>query len=326
VWLRVARSEDDLRSELRTLIVLFAVLAPLAVCGAAFAGYVIAGRALAPLSRMADRARTIGIDRLSERLPVDVASDELGQLATVFNDTFARLESSFERLKRFTADASHQLRTPLTALKSVGEVGLREARTPRDYEETIGSMLEEADRLTALVDALLLLSRWESGRVPRSPVSLDLRELAESVCGQLAVLAEERRIALDVDVTSLTVSADAVMLRSALMNVIDNAIKFTPEGGRIRVSTRSDDAHHALMVDDTGPGIPVAQRDRVLERFFRVEPGGDASTIPGAGLGLAIADWAVRANHGRVAIESNECGGARVVISLPRAEPDSASA
>lgn len=320
VWVRVARSEDDLRSELRTLIILFGVLAPLAVFGAALAGYVIAGRALAPLSRMAERARTIGIDRLSERLPVDVASDELGQLATVFNDTFARLESSFERLTRFTADASHQLRTPLTALKSVGEVGLREAKAPSDYEETIGSMLEEADRLTALVDALLLLSRWESGRVPRTLAPLDLRDLAESVCGQLAVLAEERRIALEVDVTPLTVSADAIMLRSALMNVIDNAIKFTPEGGRIRVSTRSDDTHHAIVVDDTGPGIPVAQRERVLERFFRVEPWGDASAEPGAGLGLAIADWAIRANHGHVGIEGNESGGARVVISLPRAE------
>jgi len=320
VWVRVARSEDDLRSELRTLILVFAVLGPLAVCGAAFAGYVISGRALAPLSRMAERARTISVDRLSERLPVDVASDELGQLATVFNDTFARLESSFERLKRFTADASHQLRTPLTAIKSVGEVGLREARTPRDYQETIGSMLEETDRLAALVDALLVLSRWEGGRVPRSPVALDLRDLAESVCGQLAVLAEERRIALDVGVASLTVSADAIMLRTALMNVVDNAIKFTPEGGHIRVSTRSDGTHHTLVVDDTGPGIPEAQRERVLERFFRHEPGGGASAVPGAGLGLAIADWAVRANHGHVRVEGNEMGGARVAICLPRAD------
>lgn len=321
VWVRVARAEDDLRSELRTLILIFAVLAPLAVFGAAFAGYVISGRALAPLSRMAERARTISADRLSERLPVDVASDELGQLATVFNDTFARLESSFERLKRFTADASHQLRTPLTALKSVGEVGLREAKEPHDYEETIGSMLEEADRLTALVDALLLLSRWESGRVPRTPVSLDLQDVAQAVCGQLAVLAEDRRITLDVDVTSSIVSADQVMLRSALMNVIDNAIKFTPEGGRVCVWSRSDGVHHELVVDDTGPGIPETQRDRVLERFFRVEPGEEAPAVTGAGLGLAIADWAIRANHGRVSIDGNESGGARVTMSLPRAEP-----
>jgi heavy metal sensor kinase len=320
VWIRVARSEDELRAELGTLIAIFAVLAPLAVFGAALAGYVISGRALSPLSRMAERARTISADRLSERLPVDEASDELGQLATVFNDTFARLEGSFERLKRFTADASHQLRTPLTALKSVGEVGLREASAPREYQETIGSMLEEADRLTALVDALLLFSRWESGRAPRTPVRLDLREIAQTVCGQLAVLAEDRDIALDVDVAPSTVSADQVMLRSALMNVVDNAIKFTPDGGRVRVWGRSNATRHELVVDDTGPGIPETQRDRVLERFFRAERGGDAPAVPGAGLGLAIADWAIRANHGRITVDGNDSGGARVVIDFPRAD------
>jgi heavy metal sensor kinase len=320
VWIRVARSEDELRSELRTLVLIFSVLAPVSGLGAALAGYVISGRALAPLSRMAERARTISADRLSERLPVEVAPDELGQLATVFNETFARLEASFDRLRRFTADASHQLRTPLTALKSVGEVSLREARTPREYQETIGSMLEEADRLTSLVDALLLLSRWESGRAPRTPVRLDLRDVAQTLCGQLAVLAEDRGIALDVDVASSWVSADEVMLRSALMNIVDNAIKFTPNGGRVRVWSRNDAGRHAIVIDDTGPGIPAEQRERVLERFFRGDRGGEAPAVPGAGLGLAIADWAVRANQGGLAIDESGSGGARVVISLPSAD------
>ena len=320
MWVRVARSEDDLRSELRTFILIFAVLAPLAVCGAAFAGYVISGRALAPLSRMAERARTISVDRLSERLPVGVASDELGQLATVFNDTFARLEASFERLKRFSADASHELRTPLTALRSVGEVGLREANAPGDYQEVIGSMLEEADRLASLVDALLTLSRWESGRVPRNPVRLDLGDEARAVVAQLAVLAEERGVALDVDAPAASpVTADAVMIRLAVMNVVDNAIKFTPDGRRVRVWTRSDAESHHLVVDDEGPGVPEDQRARVLERFHRVEPASvEQPGRPGSGLGLAIADWAMQANHGRIVIEANERGGARVILTLPR--------
>jgi heavy metal sensor kinase len=325
VWMRVVRSEDELRADLRWLIVVFSVLAPVAVLGAAVAGYLISGRALSPLSRMAERARSISADRLSERLPVENPSDELGQLATVFNDTFARLEASFERLKRFTADASHQLRTPLTAIRSVGEVGLREARRPLDYEEVIGSMLEETDRLSSLVDALLTLSRWESGRVPRTPVTFDLGEVARDVATQLAVLAEDRDITVDVAIDhALSVSADADMVRSAVMNVVDNAIKFTPEGGRVRVWGHSDASSHHLVVDDSGPGIPPEHRERVLERFHRVEgcPAGRAAP-PGAGLGLAIADWAFTANHGRVAIDASDAGGARVVMSLPRLDPSS---
>jgi heavy metal sensor kinase len=319
VLVRVSRTEDDLRADLRSLVVVFTIFVAAAVLGAAVAGYVISGRALAPLSRMAERARTISADRLAERLPVENPTDELGQLATVFNQTFARLEASFERLKRFTADASHQLRTPLTALRSVGEVGLREARAPSDYQETIGSMLEEADRLASLVDALLTLSRWEGGRTARMPVPLDLGEVARGVASQLAVLAEDRGIALEVSTAPSPVSADEVMLRSAVMNVVDNAIKFTPDGGHVRVWCRSDPAQHHLVVDDSGPGIPADQRERVLERFYRAEGSSvQKGLAPGAGLGLAIADWALRANHGHVTIESSDTGGARVILSLPR--------
>jgi heavy metal sensor kinase len=322
VWLRVVRSEDDLRDDLRTLVLILSILAPLAVLGASVSGYVISGRALSPLSRMAARARTISADRLAERLPVENPTDELGQLAMVFNDTFARLEASFERLKRFSADASHQLRTPLTAIRSVGEVGLREAKNPRDYQEVIGSMLEETDRLASLVDALLTLSRWESGRAPLAPVMLDLGEVARSVASQLAVLAEERRVTIEVAAHGPSpVSADEVMLRAAIMNVIDNAIKFTPEGRRVRIRTLCDEAAHRLLVEDEGPGIPEDQRTRVVERFHRIEAAAaEKSARPGAGLGLAIADWAVRANHGRIAIEASDAGGARVILSLPRTD------
>jgi heavy metal sensor kinase len=318
VLLRVARSEDELRRELRLLGLIFAVGTPLAVLAAAFAGYVISGRALQPLVRMASRARSISADQLSERLPVENQSDELGQLAVVFNDTFGRLEESFEGLKRFTADASHQLRTPLTAIRSVGEVGLREARSPGEFQEVIGSMLEEVDWLARLVDTLLTLSRWESGRAASRPVLLDLIEVARDVSGQLAVLAEERHIAVDLTTDRpLQVHADPDMIRAAVMNVVDNAIKFTPDGGRVTIASTSDASHHHLIIDDTGPGIPIDQRERVLERFHRA--GQAERSRPGSGLGLAIADWAVRAHHGRLTIAESDGGGARLVISLPPA-------
>jgi len=318
VFLRVARTEDGLRRDFGQLILLFSVAAPLAVLSAAVAGYLISGRALAPLARMAERARSIGADQLAERLPVENPTDELGQLATVFNDTFARLEASFARLKQFTADASHEIRTPLTAIRSVGEVGLREARDTRAYQEIIGSMLEEADRLSRMVDTLLTLSRWESDLVRPTREQVDFRVLARDVVGQLSVLAEDRRIDISLELERpLTVVADPVMMRQAVINVLDNAIKFTPDGGKVSIWSESDAHEHRLVVDDEGPGIPPEQRQRVLERFYRIDGGRDRGA-GGTGLGLAIVQWAMTANHGRLVIDGNDAGGARVILALPR--------
>jgi heavy metal sensor kinase len=320
VRLRVARSEAPLVESWHNLLILLLAGTPIAVLGAALAGYVISGRMLLPLSRMADRARAISADRLSERLPVENPRDELGQLAVIFNDTFARLEGSFERLRRFTGHASHELRTPLMAIRSVGEVGLREPRDAAGYQEVIGSMLEEVDRLARLVETLLTLARWESGRTRAHPERVDLSVVAREVAGQLAVLAEERDVAIDVALDgAMPVSADAVMLRQAVMNVIDNAIKFTPGGRRVRIWSETGERTHDLVVDDEGPGIPHAHRARVFERFHRVEDG-RSRDVPGAGLGLAIVHWAVTANQGRVSVDDNPSRGARLRLSFPRAD------
>jgi len=287
----------------------------LAIVLAAFSGYAISGRTLLPLVRMAERARVISADHLSERLPVENPADELGQLAVVFNDTFARLDESFRRLKQFTADASHELRTPLTAIRSVGEVGLRKARSPEAYREIIGSMLEEADHLARLVDTLLTLSRWESGRVRPSPSWVDLTQVATDVVGQLSVLAEDRGIRVEaLSGEALIVEADPVLARQALANVIDNAIKFTRDGSRVRVSTARTHSEYTITVDDEGPGIPPEERSRVLERFYRIDRNGR----DGSGLGLAIVRRAMTASHGHVRIAESPSGGARIVLAWPR--------
>lgn len=314
-WMRVVRTEDDLRRDLRRLVLLFSGFAALATVLGAFAGYAISGRALLPLKRMAERARVISADRLSERLPVENPRDELGQLAVVFNDTFARLDESFRRLKQFTADASHELRTPLTAIRSVGEVGLREARSPEAYREIIGSMLEEADHLARLVDTLLTLSRWESGRLRPTPSTVDLAQVMTDVAGQLSVLAEDRGISVETQTGEpMLVRTDPVLARQALANVIDNAIKFTRDGSRVRLSAARTDAEYRITVDDEGPGIPAEERPRVLERFYRIE----GRERGGTGLGLAIARWAMTASHGRIQIGESPSGGARVVLVWPR--------
>jgi heavy metal sensor kinase len=319
VWIRVARSEDALRSDFTRLILLFAIGAPAAVVAAALAGRMIARLALAPLVRMADRARLISAEHLSERLPVENTRDELGQLAVVFNDTFARLDASFERLKRFTADVSHQLRTPLTAIRSVGEVGLRESKDSAELQEVIGSMLEETDRLAGLVDTLLTLARWESGRVKPSPSRIDLAALVREVAAQLLVLAEDRGITIAIEIDQpLDVMADTIMIRQAIANVLDNAIKFTRARGLITITSRSTAGEHELIVDDEGPGIPADRRQHVFERFYQIDRDADLDT-GGTGLGLAIAHWAVMANHGRIVIDDSPAGGARVVVAMPRA-------
>ena len=182
-------------------------------------------------------------------MPIENPTDELGQLAAIFNDAFARLERSFEQLRRFTADASHELRTPLTAMRSVGEVGLRAQRDGATYRDIIGSMLEEADRLGRLVDGLLTLSRAEGGHLKLKPERVDLAELAREVAGHLGVLAEEKRQSISVEAPRPTLAwVDRLVLRQALINLVDNAVKYTLEGGRVRI-----------VVQDEAPGPAVDQ-------------------------------------------------------------------
>jgi signal transduction histidine kinase len=193
VTIQVARSEAAMRAELRELSLILVFGLPIGVVIAGLGGYTLARGALAPIEQMTERARTITAERLGDRLPVDNPDDEMGRLASVFNETLGRLEESFNQMRRFTADVSHELRTPLTAIRSVGEVGLRGHRTEASYRGIIGSMLEEVDRLAGLVDRLLALSRADTHQQARLALDVvDLAALADDVAGHLGVLAEEK--------------------------------------------------------------------------------------------------------------------------------------
>jgi heavy metal sensor kinase len=292
---------------------------PLVVVLAGVGGYVLARRALTPIDHLASDARRITADRLHERLSVPNERDEIGRLAAVINDTFSRLEASFEQLRRFTADASHELRTPLSVIRSIGEAGLGETRTPAEYKEAMGSMLEEVDRLTSLVDALLRLSHGDAGRVRLSREAVDLSELARDVVSSLALLAEERGQMVRIETAErLLVKADRLVLREAITNILDNAIKYGPERSRIDVRTTTESGQAILTIADQGPGIPAEHRDRIFDRFFRVEEGRSRER-GGTGLGLAIAKWAVEVNGGRVSADAATGGGAVFRIVLPLA-------
>ena len=316
---QVAESEGPMRANIRNLLYMLLLGLPVAVSLAGLGGYTLARGALAPVDRMAEQARSITAERLKERLPVDNPRDELGRLATVFNETLTRLESSFDQMRRFTADASHELRTPLTALRSVGEVGLRGRREPSEYREIIGSMLEEVDRLSLLVDRLLTLSRADTGETLLARDPVDMGELAREVTTQLDVLAEEKQQTLNVVVDGeLRCIGDRMVLRQALLNLVDNAIKYSPAGGRITVRvSRSLDGAAVLDVIDTGPGIPADQQHRVFDRFFRLDRSRSRENGGGSGLGLSIARWAVEANGGRLTLESHDGPGATFRITLP---------
>ncbi len=322
VIIQVARSEGAMQQQLQELVLILVFGLPAAVAVAGLGGFVLASRALAPVEHITERARSISAERLSERLPVDNPDDEMGRLATVFNETLGRLEASFDRMRRFTADVSHELRTPLTAIRSVGEVGLRGQRDEGAYRAIIGSMLEEVDRLASLVDRLLTISRAETGQAPLASEEVDLTALAEDVVGHLGVLAEEKRQVLAVSASgSPRVRGDRLVLRQALINLVDNAIKFSPAGGRVDIVVGETGDAVTVDVTDSGPGIPDDARSLVFERFYRTDAArGETS---GTGLGLSIAKGAVEANGGSLAIEHSSSQGTTFRIRLPHrhAEP-----
>ena len=309
-----------MRQELGELLLMLVLGLPLSVAAAGLGGYWLARGALAPVDRMADRARAITADRLGDRLPVDNPNDELGRLAAVFNATLGRLESSFEQMRRFTSDVSHELRTPLTAIRSVGEVGLREPRDDAAYRAIIGSMLEDANRLGGLVERLLALSRADTGEVRLAVETIDLGDLAEQVTSDLGVLAEEKYQTIALERTeTLPCAADRLVLRQALINLVDNAIKYTPPEGQIRVRVFGRADRAVVEVVDTGPGIPAERRDRIFDRFYRGTHEASAESN-GTGLGLAIAKWAVEANLGQLSYEPGSEGGSVFRITLPTAD------
>ena len=318
VVLAVARSEHRLRHELNELLLILLVGLPIAVGLAALGGSFLARRALTPVGRMAERARTITAERLSERLPVDDPNDELGSLATVFNETLARLERSFGEMRRFTGDASHELRTPLTAMRSVGEVGLRDSRDEPAYRAIIGSMLEEVDRMAHLVDALLTLARAGGTQAPLQKEHVDLGDLAREVAVYLQALAEEKGQSVAVEAPGeLVVDVDRAVLRQAVVNLVDNAIKHGTAGTAIRIRLEGGSGAAILEVIDAGPGIPAEHRQHVFERFYRVDES-RSREHGGTGLGLAIARWAVEIHGGRIELETSTQQGSVFRIVLPQ--------
>jgi heavy metal sensor kinase len=294
-----------------------AVVLPIAV----LLSYWLAGRALEPLRRIANETSSMTVGNLEGRVAVPEARDEIAQLALGFNELLDRLQTAFTELRRFTADASHELRTPLTVIQAVGEFALRNRMTTEEYCDTIGHMLEEVGRLTQLAEALLMLARGEADAAPPERTEVELSEAIDAACAQLRPLADERKQTLQVHNAELSpVLTDAKLFKLALTNILHNAIKFTPDGGRIDVYVDSDHSAITIAVDDTGPGIPESEHDKVFARFFRSDRT-RASAGRGFGLGLSLARSAIAKLGGTVSAGQAASGGARLTISIPNKSP-----
>jgi len=317
--IRVARSEEPIRVQARRLLLMMLVTLPAVLVVAGAAGHVLARRALSPIQHMIFRAREITAERLGQRFANDEANDELGRLARALNDILTRIESAFEQLRRFTSDCPHELRTHLATIRSVGEVGLQKILTPDEYRNTIGSMLEEVDRLTSLVDSLLMITRADAGKLPLQRVAVSVMALAREAASLLEVLIEEKSLRLVFDGEErVEVEADRSILKQALVNIINNAVNYSPAGETVAVRVLIRDASEVMVeVEDHGPGISPDDQVKVFERFYR---GGRAreGSPRGAGLGLAIAKWAVEANGASIGLVSVIGQGCTFRITLPR--------
>jgi heavy metal sensor kinase len=315
---QVGMSLRRVRAELGRYLETLVLLIPVGVGLAALGGAVIARAALRPVDEMTRTARRITAEDLRRRVEHRGSDDELDRLAETLNDMLARLEEAFTQTRRFAADAAHELRTPLTVLKGGIEVALRVARTPGEYRAVLASSLEEVERLIRLAEDLLLLSRSVAGpEVPRLPVELE--PLLLDVFDVGAQLGRSAGVSVRIDDAGpATVRGDAVALRRAVLNLVENAVKYTAPGGKVELSLIAGDRVATLSVADTGIGIEPAAADRIFEPFVRLDAA-RARETGGSGLGLAIARSIVIAHGGALTVESRPGAGSRFTISLPLA-------
>jgi heavy metal sensor kinase len=322
VVLMVPLKEVD--EEMGHFLTAILVVVPFALLAALACGYFLARRALAPMEQLRRRTEEITAARLDRRLPVANPHDELGRLAGTINAMIARLERSFAEIRRFTADASHELRTPLTAIRLEAEVALTKPLGPEERDQLLGNILEECERLGRLTDQLLALAREDVGAaaLPREP--LDLAGLVRGVVETMRPLAEARGLKLHAAADGpLPVRGDEGRLRQVFYNLLDNAVKYTPEGGEVAVALGRRAGSAVAAVRDTGIGIAAEHLPHLFERFYRVDPSRGRGQ-GGAGLGLSIAQSVVAAHDGKIEVASEPGRGTTVTVTLHLAQEEKA--
>lgn len=296
----------------RSILAVFPIILVLGSLG----GWILAKKSVSPIGYIASRTTTITSKTLSERLAPRGAGDEMDDLIGTINGMIARLEGSFKRMAEFTADASHELKTPLCAMRGEAEVLLLKERKSEEYQEGLAHFIEQFDRLNHLINDLILLSKFDTPQLElkRAPLRLDL--LVQDLALLFRVLAEQKDLVLEIGtLEEVTVMGDKVRLQQLFTNLIDNAIKYTSKGS-IHITVDKNESSSLVRIRDTGIGIPDGERERIFKRFYRVDKSRSRET-GGVGLGLSIAEWIVRAHQGRIEVDSELNKGSTFTVYLP---------
>ena len=319
---QVATSLEGVEEALNTLLLILWITVPSALVVASLGGLFLANKALNPVDEITRTARMITSKSLDQRIKLKKANDEIGRLAETFNDMISRLGRSFKQIRQFSADASHELRTPLTILKGEIEVGLRKRRRLEEYRKILNSNLEEVDHMTQIVDDLLFLSKADMGEVHLQKQPVNLTQLVSEVHAQAKTItiAKDIRVCVSTD-SEVVVMGDRLRLRELLLNLVDNGVKYTPEGGEMTISLERDDGRIKLRVMDNGIGIAPDDQAHIFDRFFRVDKA-RSREAGGSGLGLSICKWIVEAHGGEISVESDLGKGSAFTVTLPVAPPD----
>ena len=316
---QVGTSMESIEDTLHRFLVLITVAVPIALAVSLAGGWFLAGRALRPVDAITLAAQRIAGGDLSQRLVMSAAPDEIGRLAGTFNDMIGRLDVSFRQIRQFTSDASHELRTPLTVMKGETELVLRRPRPLEDYQSVLESNLEEIDRMTHIVDELLFLSRADMGEVKMESLPVSLEALVEDIHRQATLLGQDRNIDVMLGtVMPAVVLGDELRLRELLLNLVENAVKYSHPGGKVEIALINDDRQAHLSVTDQGIGIGPADQKRIFDRFFRTDVA-RAHTKKGTGLGLAICAWIAESHRGRIEVHSDIGHGSAFTVILPLA-------
>jgi len=316
--LRVGTSLRPMEEMLHRLVFILLIVSPLAVAVSLLGGWFLAGRALRPVDSITLTAQRIAAGDLTQRIQSN-STDEIGRLASTFNDMIARLEASIRQIRQFSADASHELRTPLTITKGETELALRKPRAPEVYREVLESNLEEIDRMSRIVDELLLLSRADLGEIQLASEPVQLDHLVQEIQQQATMLGKDRQITTTLGVVEpALILGDEWRLRELLLNIVDNAVKYSQQMGTVTLSLVKHNDQARLSVQDHGIGITPEDQALIFDRFYRADAA-RAHAQKGTGLGLSICRWIVEAHHGSIEVDSHFGKGSRFTVTLPLA-------
>ncbi|HUN65868.1 MAG TPA: ATP-binding protein [Bacteroidota bacterium] len=313
----VAYPLGEVTEVLDNLFSIFLILIPIALAISIGGGWFLAYTSLRPVDEITKAAREISAHNLATRIPPRAVQDEIGRLVATFNDMIERLRLSFDRIRQFSVDASHELRTPLTIMRGEVELALRNTKEPEEYRRVLVSNLEEILRLATIIDSLLALAKADAdlADIPLQPVNI--RDLIAELYEDSEVIASKKQITVRLSRnTDAVVLGDPVRLRQLFLNLLDNAVKYTPEGGTVILSADRTEAHAVIRVADTGVGIAPEEQNKIFDRFYRVEKG-RSRDMGGSGLGLSIAQWIVGLHHGTIAVESEPGAGSTFIVTLP---------